>query len=115
MYIFSYSEVLSDGPATARAAESEVIERSIELMEAAERAGMSSRESIEAVYFVNRVWCHFIEDLGRPDNDLPQDLRAKLISIGIFLIKTADEIRSGTATSFRGMIEISRAIAMGLK
>lgn len=115
MYHFSYSNAVAEGPQASRSAEREVLLDSIALMEEADRAGPASRESIEAVYFVTRLWCHLIEDLGSPENDLPKDLRVRLISIGLFMIRKAEEVRSGTAHSFEGMIEITRSIAEGLK
>lgn len=115
MYKFAYSEAVADSSHENRMAERETLLRSIELMEAAEKAGPKSRETIEATYFVTRLWCHLIEDLGSPENALSQELRAKLISIGFFLIKAAEEVRSGERRSFRGMIEISNSIADGLQ
>lgn len=115
MYKFAYTEAAAESAPEHRQSERAVLLRSIAMMEAAEKAGMTSREAIEATFFVTRLWCHFIEDLGAPDNALSQELRAKLISIGLFLIKAADELRSGQRRSFRGMIEISSSIADGLK
>lgn len=115
MYKFAYSEAIADSSQENRTAERDVLLQSIELMKTAENAGPQSREMIEATYFVTRLWCHFIEDLGSPDNALSHELRAKLISIGFFLIKAAEEVRSGERRSFRGMIEISNSIADGLK
>lgn len=115
MHHFTYSTVVAEGPAVARAGEREVILRSIELMEAAEHAGPGSREVVDAVYFINRLWCHMIEDLGSQDNNLPKELRAKLISIGLYLMRRANEVREAEGGSFRGMINISQTIADGLK
>lgn len=115
MYHFTYSRIVAEGSQAARAAEREVLEQSIALMEEAEKAGPSSREAVEAIYFVTRLWCHLIEDLGSPENDLPKELRAKLISIGLFLIRRAEELRNGGTQGFRGMIDITRTIAEGLK
>lgn len=115
MYHFTYSKVVAEGSQTTRAAEREVLLQSVELMELAESAGTASRESIDAVFFVSRLWCHLIEDLGSPDNHLPNDIRARLISIGLYMIRTADGIRNGSEPSFRGMIDITRTVAEGLK
>ncbi|MBY0226797.1 MAG: flagellar biosynthesis regulator FlaF [Hyphomicrobium sp.] len=115
MYKFAYSEAIAESSQENRTAEREVLLHSIELMEAAENAGPESREAIEATYFMTRLWCHLIEDLGSPDNALSHALRAKLISIGFFLIKASEEVRSGERRSFRAMIEISNSIADGLK
>ena len=51
----------------------------------------AQREAIEALFFVNRVWVRFIEDLGSPENELEQELRANLISIGIWVLRRSRE------------------------
>jgi len=115
MYHFAYSEAVADSASENRELERAVLLQSIAIMEDAETAGPGSREAIEAVFFVTRLWCHLIEDLGSPGNGLKAELRAKLISIGLFLIRAADEVRSGERRSFQGMIEITRSVAEGLK
>ncbi|MEZ5899398.1 MAG: flagellar biosynthesis regulator FlaF [Hyphomicrobiaceae bacterium] len=115
MYRLAYSEVASDGLKEHRYSEREVLLKSISMMERAEQQGIKSLETIEATHFVARLWCHLIDDLGGADNSLAIELRAQLISIGLFMIKTADEIRNGKQKSFRSMIEITASIAEGLK
>lgn len=115
MYKISYADVLEDRPNEAREREYEAIDRSIELMQRAEAAGVNSIEAIEAVTYVNRLWSMLIEDLGKSDNDLPDQLKANIISIGIWLMKQAEAARSGQLESFKGMISISEAIRDGLK
>ncbi len=87
MYKFAYSEAIAESSSEGRQSERTLLLESMELMRAAEAAGPQSRQSIEATYFVTKLWCHLIEDLGRPENALPPELRAKLISIGLFLIR----------------------------
>ncbi|MBU2583320.1 MAG: flagellar biosynthesis regulator FlaF [Alphaproteobacteria bacterium] len=115
MYKISYADVLDDNPSDARERECEAVGRSIELMRCAEAAGVNSIESTQAVAFLTKLWSMLIEDLGRQDNDLPDALRAQLISIGIWLMKQAEAIRSGGQTSFADMITVSEAIRDGLK
>ena len=115
MYQFSYAEVLDETPQGARERERQAIERSIELLEAAEKSGVRSREAIEAVLFVRRLWGVLIEDLAKPDNDLPQQLRADLISIGLWIMREAEQIRLEKSDNFKGIIEVSTAIRDGLK
>lgn len=115
MYKFAYSEIAADNSQESRQSERAVLLQSVEMMEAAEKAGMKSRQAIEATYFVIRLWCHLIDDLGRPENALSHELRAKLISIGLFLIKASEEVRAGERRSFRGMIDITTSIAEGLR
>ncbi len=115
MYQFSYAEVLDETPRGARERERQAIERSIELLEAAERSGVRSREAIEAVLFVRRLWGVLIEDLGDSENDLPQALRADLISIGLWIMREAEQIRLEKSSNFKGIIEVSAAIRDGLQ
>jgi flagellar biosynthesis activator protein FlaF len=114
MYQFSYAEVLDETPKGARERERLAITHSIELLEAAEQKGVRSREAIEAVLFVRRLWSVFIEDLAEADNDLPQALRADLISIGLWVMREAEQIRLEKSTNFRGIIEVSQSIRDGL-
>jgi len=115
MYQFSYSEVLSDSVADAKDRERQLLTRSIELLAAAREAGPQSREAVEAILFMNRVWTSLIEDLGHPDNALPKELRANLISIGLWLLREGEEVRQGRSENFDGLIEISQIIGDGLR
>ena len=115
MYQFSYAEVLDETPKGARERERQAIDRSIELLREAEKAGVNSRESIEAVLYVRRLWGLLIEDLARPENDLPKALRADLISIGLWIMREAEEIRLEKSDNFKGLIDVSLSIRDGLK
>lgn len=115
MYQFSYEEVQQDDVADSKDRERQVLDKSILMLEQASRSGPGSRESIEALFFVNRVWVRFIEDLGSPENELDQDLRANLISIGIWILREAEKIRSGESDNYEGIIDISSIIRDGLK
>ena len=110
----SYEEIMADDPRQGRSVEREVIFDSIVLLRAAEKAGVGSRECAEAVSFVSRLWGILIVDLGSPENTLPRELRAQLISVGLFLIKEVDEIRSGRSSNFAAVIDVSQTIADGL-
>ncbi|UUP16828.1 MULTISPECIES: flagellar biosynthesis regulator FlaF [Nitratireductor] len=115
MYQFSYSEVQTDSVADAKDRERQLLTRSIDLLTAAREAGVESRESIEAVLFMNRVWTSLIEDLGNPDNELPKELRANLISIGLWLLREGEEVRQGRSNNFDGLIEVSQIIRDGMR
>ncbi len=115
MYQFSYAEVQQDAVADSKERERQVLDKSITMLEAARDAGRGSREAIEALFFVNRVWVRFIEDLGSPENELEQELRANLISIGIWVLREAEKIRIGESENFDGIIDISSIIRDGLQ
>jgi flagellar protein FlaF len=115
MYQFSYAEIVDDAAGDSRARERQALDRSIELLQAAEAKGPRSREAIEALLFVRRLWTMLIEDLGSPENGLPQDLRASLISVGLWLLQEAERIRLEESGDFKSMIDISTIIRAGLK
>jgi flagellar biosynthesis activator protein FlaF len=114
MYQFPYAEVLDDTPQSARQRERQAIERSIELLQTADAAGAQSREAVEALLFVRKLWGVLIEDLATAENDLPQKLRADLISIGLWIIREAEQIRLEKSSNFKGIIEVSVTIRDGL-
>lgn len=115
MYQFSYAEVLDEAPAGAREREYQALDRSIELLRAAEAAGVRSRECVEAVLFTRRLWNILLEDLAGAENDLPKPLRAELISIGLWILKEIEQIRLEKSKNFQAIIEVTTSIRDGLK
>jgi flagellar protein FlaF len=115
MYQFSYAEVLEDDPRDARGNERRAFEHAIALLRAAEAGGTQSRDCIEALQFVRRLWTILIDDLGGPGNDLPEALRADLISIGLWVMKELELIRSGRSENLAGIREVCATICEGLK
>ena len=115
MYQFSYADVQEDGVAEAREREREAITHSVNLLRLAIKNGRKSREAVDAIHFVSRLWVRFVEDLASPDNQLQDELKANLISIGIWIIKEAERIRYGESENFQGIIDISSIIREGLK
>ena len=114
MYQFTYAEVVEDSPREMRAREHDAMGRGVDLLEAARKSGAGSREADEALSYLRRLWSIFIDDLGSRGNDLPEDLRAQLISIGIWIIKETERLRTGATKSFDDLIEINAIIRDGL-
>lgn len=114
MYKFSYEEALSDSGARQRENERLAIEQSIMLLQTAEKAGPGSREAVEAIFYLNRLWSYLLDHVARADNALPDDIRAKIISVGIWLLREADAVSKGKSKNFAGLIEISAVMAEGL-
>ena len=114
MYQSGYAEVLDDDSTAARSHERMALTRAIELLTAAERCGRQSREAIEALLFVTRLWNILLQDLASPENGLPMQLRADLISIGIWVLKEAERIRREESDNFAGLIEVCGSIRGGL-
>ncbi|KWT67428.1 flagellar biosynthesis regulator FlaF [Hyphomicrobium sulfonivorans] len=115
MYQFSYADVLETSPKVARERERQVFERSIELLKAADEKGPNSIEAVEALTFSRRMWAALLEDLASPDNALPDELRAQIISIGIWAVREAENIRLGKTADFKPLIDITTALYEGLQ
>ena len=114
VYRFQYANIQEDAPVNAKMREREVLQRSIDLLRIAEAPGASPSASAEAVHYTARVWTAFLEDLAKPDNQLPNEIRANLISIGIWILKQLDAIRAGEVSAYRDVVEITEIIRDGL-
>jgi len=114
MYQMRYEDVMNDDMASAKEREQMLFDRSISMLEAAKAHGSGSREGIDAAYFVNRLWAVIIEDLGSVENTLPKELKAAIISVGIFIIKEVERIRQGESDDYDTVIELTSSIRNGL-
>ncbi|MBL8577517.1 MAG: flagellar biosynthesis regulator FlaF [Mesorhizobium sp.] len=115
MYQFSYADIQTDSVADAKDRERQLLTRSIDMLVAARGVGTDSLEAVEAIHFLNRVWSTLVEDLGSPENALPKELRANLISIGLWLLREAEDVRQGRSDNLDGLIEVSQIIRDGIQ
>lgn len=115
MYQFSYLEIAEESGDSARHNERQAIELSIKLLKAAVVAGVQSREAVDALGFVRKLWTLMIEDLASPDNALAPETKARIISIGLWMLKEAEMIRAEKSNNFAGLIEVSDSILVGLQ
>jgi flagellar protein FlaF len=115
MYQFSYAEIVDDACNDSRGRERRAVERGIELLRKAQASGVASRDTVEALHYIRSLWSILMEDLAHKDNDLPDRLRADLISIGIWVLREAEQIRLNRSDDFENLIEINSMICEGLK
>lgn len=114
MYQLSYAENLEDNAANCRERERRALEHAIYLLRQAEARGTPSPAAAEALFFLCALWRLFLNDLVSAENDLPDTLRADLVSIGLWVLKEADSIRTGDSENFCGLIEICAMVRDGL-
>jgi flagellar protein FlaF len=106
----AYELVAEDSGREARHREREALSLGIDRLERL-RNGLSSNEDfIESLLYVRRLWAIFIEDLSHPENGLPEQLRADIISIGLWVVKEADRLRGERSNDVKQLIEINRLI-----
>ena len=115
MYEFAYNEVIEDSRQTMRARERAAMDRVIGMLRAAREKGPLSRERVEALFYLRRLWTIFLDDLKDPNNELPEQLRAGIISIGIWMMKEIERVRGRLTDDLTPMIEINELIRDGLK
>lgn len=110
-----YEQMADEASASIRNSERRAFDRSIVLLKIASERSRGSREWVEALLFVTRLWTILMEDLAHPGNGLPDGLKADLISIGIWILRHAEAIRQGQSSDFAALIDVSCAIRNGLQ
>jgi flagellar protein FlaF len=114
MYQQYYDEIAGETSARIRQNEARAFDHAIALIEKAHAAGVGTRESVEALFFMNRLWTTIIQDLSDAGNAFPADLKAKIISIGIWVLRQAEDIRQGRQNNFAPVLEVNKTIRAGL-
>ena len=110
MYQSAYATTQQSAAHTLRTAEAAALDRAIHLMRQAQATGLRGVHAVEAIFFTNRIWSFLIEDLSLSENELPDEVRANLISIGIHVLKRLDDIRSGLSDDISDVIELNEII-----
>ena len=114
MYEFAYNSIVEDSSRAMRAQEARALDRVILQLREAEPTGPRSKAAINALYQLRTLWTVFLDDLNGAENALPDTLRARLISIGIWVIKETERLRCGEAADLNPLIEINQIIRDGL-
>lgn len=110
MYNLSYAEVMDDLCSDDRLNEHEAMCIVIAKLTEAQEKGARSAEAIDALFYTRRVWGYFMEHLADDANQLPEEMRANLISVGIWVLKEAESLRSWEKDDFSDIIEINSII-----
>jgi flagellar protein FlaF len=114
MYEFAYNEIVEESAQAMRACEARALDRVIGMLRDAEPSGPKSRQGINALYQLRTLWTVFLDDLNGAENALPATLRARLVSIGIWVIKEIERLRAGESLDLVPLIEINQIIRDGL-
>ncbi len=114
MHKIAYGELLDDDQQVARERERVALDQSILLMEQASASGASPVEAAEAIAFTTKLWTLLVEDLADPHNGLPKELRAQIVSIGIWILRELERARTEGLQDFTDIVAVSKAIRDGL-
>jgi len=114
MYQKRYEIISQDSSRNYRKIEREALMKAIKAMRLGYEAGPTSHESIRACILMQKIWSIILTDVMDDENKLPLDLRANIISIGIWIQRELTDILSGKSNNLTGVIEINQIIADGL-
>ena len=106
----AYETVVDDSSSEARGRERQALSIGIDRLERLQQGFFTSEDRIESLLYVRRLWAIFIEDLSHPDNGLPDQLRADIISIGLWVVKEADRLREEKSNDVVQLIEVNAMI-----
>lgn len=115
MYQSSYAAVLEDDQAQARRNEARALDHAATLLMRADELPHPSIDGVKALHFTRQLWTTFIGELAAPENDLPREIRANLISIGMWVLKEADAIRLDKSRNYAGIADICAIVRDGLR
>jgi flagellar protein FlaF len=114
MQRIQYGDLLENDQQEARERERVALDQSILLMEQAVAAGAPLVATAEAIAFTSKLWTLLVEDLASTDNGLPKELKAQLVSIGIWILRELEAARTDESKGFTDVIVVSKAIRDGL-
>ncbi len=114
MYQSSYAEILADSAQTTRAEERQALDRAVVLLRRAADTAPGSTAQREATAYVIQLWGLLVKSLSSPDNDLPDQLRASLVSIGLAVMAEASRIDAGQSRDLAELADICGIIRDGL-
>ncbi|KQP93191.1 MULTISPECIES: flagellar biosynthesis regulator FlaF [unclassified Methylobacterium] len=115
MYQFSYAEIMEEAPAIARERERAAFDRAIDLLRIADRPDAQQTDRASAAGFLQSLWGVLIEDLSSEDNGLAPDLRADLVSIGLWSMHEANAVIAAPERTLSSLIAVNTAIRDGLR
>jgi flagellar biosynthesis activator protein FlaF len=83
------------------------------LMEASEANSWELRRRADALDWNRRIWSTFAADCASQGNQLPDPLKAGIISLSIFVSKETSAVMRGES-DFDALIDINRTVMQGL-
>lgn len=98
---------------TPRDAEYEVFSRVTGMLRQAAE-GEHGPDRITAVHKNNQLWTILAADLASPGNGLPDDLRARLLSLASFALRHGHQVMSGNE-KVQPLVDVNMAMMRGLR
>ena len=108
-----YEAIVAEDDAYARRSESAALSKVIEALAQAGRSGAKNEQRVAALDMHDALWCIFLEDLASDGNLLPTELRARLISIGLWAMRHSVSLRIGGG-DMAALIDVNAIVRDGL-
>ena len=115
MYRGAYAEVAASDQIGARRREYDAFDRVVSLLRGAAHTDAGPGQLARALDALESLWAVLLEDLSGRDNALQDDLRAQLISIGLWVTQKSLSIRIAGRGELASLIEINSTIRDGLR
>lgn len=84
-----------------------------DLRESSGRDPRRMAQLMDALNWNNQVWDAFVEDVGTEGNMLPRELRAAIVSLGIWVTRETGMVAAGEG-DIDALIAVNKAIMRGL-
>lgn len=110
MTLAGYDAEIEDSGREARSREQQALNHGIALLQKIQSGALGSSEEADALLYIRNLWTFFIEDLSSPRNGLPEQLRAQLISIGLWVVKEAERLREEQLSDVSDLVAINIVI-----
>lgn len=110
----AYQQVAAQA-STGREAEAIALEKGAQLlMRAIENPG--DKDMLDhALSINNRIWALLYDGATKEENPLPDELRAAVVSLYIFISKTSLKALAEDVSVLRGIVNVNRHLAVGLR
>lgn len=115
MYRQDYADIAVDDQRDARRREFDAIDRVVASLERAAKSGGRGAELTEALDLLDLLWTLFLQDLSNDENGLPEELRARLISIGLWMFQQSAALRIAGGGDLSSIIDINVMIRDGMR
>ncbi|SCA56056.1 Flagellar FlaF family protein [Candidatus Terasakiella magnetica] len=98
-----------------RTLEAESFMKAVTLLKRAEDFPQNKRLLAQALEYTRKLWTIVQADLKSPDNQLDDKLKAKLLSLSLYVDKTCLEvIKKPHPHALQGLIDVNQNVARGL-
>lgn len=110
MTLASYDAEIEDSGLEARSRERRALNHGIGLLQQVQAGNLTLPEQTDAFLYIRDLWAFFVQDLSNPRNGLPEQLRAQLISIGLWVVKEAERNREAQLCDVADLVAVNVAI-----